>query len=107
MDTIVIGAITVFVAILCFVYVSFTARQKGPILTNEWLLGTERERRKIDKKASYRQVTVVFACMGVMFAFASIFIFTEWKWSLGVVFIVAVFVIVYAIVSGIRGEIKK
>lgn len=105
--TIVIGVITVFIAILCFIYVSFAVRQKGPILTNEWLLGTEQERKKIDKKASYRQVTVVFGCFGIMFAFASIFIFTEWKWSLGVVFIVTVLVIVYAMVSGIWGEIKK
>lgn len=48
--TIVIGVITVFIAILCFIYVSFAVRQKGPILTNEWLLGTEQERKKIDKK---------------------------------------------------------
>lgn len=107
MAEIIIGIITGAVAVLCFVYVSFTARQKGPILTNEYLLGTEQERRKVDKKASYHLLTVVFGCLGVVFALVTLFIFTDCKWTLYVTYGFIIFDIVYAVVKGVNFKKKK
>lgn len=106
--TIIAGIITGTLAALCFIYVSFTAQQKGPILTNEYLFGTEQERKKIDKRASYHLLTGVFGCLGGMFTGAAIFIFTDKN---GVCILIAITVglasIIYAVIQSIRDKKSK
>lgn len=85
-----------------------TSRQKGPILTNEYLFGTEQERKKIDKRASYHLLTGVFGCLGGMFTGAAIFIFTDKN---GVCILIAITVglasIIYAVIQSIRDKKSK
>lgn len=100
----ILGIITGLISIALYVYVSFAARRRGPILSNTYLFATKEERRKIDVKAEYRLVTVVFADLATVFAFLTLFIFTDWKWCFYVVIILIVAVIIYAIVESIRTE---
>lgn len=62
-----------------FIYVLFTARCKGPILTNTYLFATEEERKKLDLKREYRLATVIFSLQAVAFAFLTIYILKNWK----------------------------
>lgn len=104
---IVLGSILGIAAVCMASYASFTARQKGPIISNTYLWMSESERANIDKKAEYRQLTVVFASLALMFAMLSIYIITSWKWAFAMMWILTVFVIVYAFVSSVRDQIKK
>lgn len=107
MAEIILGIITGLISVSLYVYVSFTARCKGIILSNTYLFASKEEREKLDKKAEYHLVTVVFTCLATIFAGMTVFIFTEWKWSLYVVFALIVFVMIYAIREGIRTEASK
>lgn len=105
MAEIICGIITGFLSLILYIYVSFTVRRKGPILTNDYLLATEEERKKLDLEAEYHLVSVVYACLATVFAFETVFIFTEWKWCLSIVFLLCGFVFVYAIIKGIKREL--
>ncbi|MGL6197460.1 MAG: DUF3784 domain-containing protein [Lachnospiraceae bacterium] len=91
-------------AVALFVYVSFTARNRGIILSNTYLLATPEERKKIDIQGEYRLVTRVFGLLAFTFLFVSIFIFTEQRLFLYLTFILVAVVIIYAIYESIQTE---
>lgn len=107
MGNIVCGMITGLAAVVLYVYVSFTARCRGPILSNTYLFASAEERKKLDIKAEYHLVTVVFSILATVFAFMTVFIFTEWNWCLYVVAALIIFVLIYAIREGIKTEAMK
>lgn len=109
MDTVkvVIGSIIGFIAVLLGVYVSFTARGKGPILSNSYIFASDEEKRRMDIKQEYRLVTIIFGCLTGIFSLLSLFIFTEFKFFLVLMWILIVFVTVYAIVDTVKSEKNK
>ena len=104
---VVSGSITGIIAILLGVYVSFTARCKGPILSNSYIFASKDERKRIDVKVEYKLITVIFGCLSGIFALLSLYIFTQFKWLYVLMWILIVFVIVYAIVDTVRTDITK
>ena len=62
------AVITGIIAVILFIYVFFAVRCKGPILSNTYLFVSEKERSKIDKKAEYHMVSVVFGILATIFA---------------------------------------
>lgn len=104
---IVAGSIIGIVAILLAVYAFFTSREKGPIISNPYVWLSEEERAKVDKKAEYRQLTVVFGCLALAFALLAIYMIFSWKWAFIMMWIVFAVVVVYAIVSSVRDMIRK
>ena len=62
------------IAVILFIYVFFAVRCKGPILSNTYLFASEKERSKIDKKAEYHMVSVVFGILATIFACLPTFI---------------------------------
>lgn len=104
---IVIGSITGLIAVLLGVYVSFTARCKGPILSNTYIFASNEERKRMDIKEEYRLVTIIFACLTGIFTLLSLFVFTKLKWLYVLMWLLIIFCIVYAIVDTIRSERKN
>lgn len=47
---IILGVVTGIITLLLGVYTSFTARQKGPIFSNVYIWGGEKDKKKVDKK---------------------------------------------------------
>ena len=74
------AVITGIIAVILFIYVFFAARCKGPILSNTYLFASEKERSKINKKA------------------------TSWNICLYTVFVLIICVIVYAVKESIKSE---
>ena len=104
MAEVMTGIITAIIAVALFIYVSFTARNRGIILSNTYLLATPEERKKIDIQGEYRLVTRVFCLLAFIFLFLSIFIFTEQKVFLYLTYILFPVVIVYAVYESIQTE---
>ena len=98
------AVITGIIAVILFIYVFFAARCKGPILSNTYLFASEKERSKIDKKAEYHMVSVVFGILAAIFAFLTVYIITDWKMCLYIVFILFACVIAYAIKEAVKSE---
>lgn len=105
-ERIIGGCILGLIAIVFGIYVSFTVREKGPILSNTYMFSSKKERERIDKKAEYKLVSIVFGCLTISFSLLTLYTFTLWKWVYGLFWGVVAFVVVYAIIDAIK-TIKK
>lgn len=99
MKNIIAGCITLFVTFLIVIYVSFTARGKGPILSNSYLILSKKERERADKKTEYRFVTVVFSILAILFFMLALTMLTGWIWPRVVMWICIAVEIIYAVVA--------
>ncbi|MDR2599969.1 MAG: DUF3784 domain-containing protein [Oscillospiraceae bacterium] len=103
---IICGSILSVFAIVLGIYVSFTIRCKGPLLSNPWIWMSkeerERELAKVDIKAEYRQLTIALGGLTLVFLYFAIFCFSTFRMPLWPMWIIVVFVVLYAIVSSIK-----
>ena len=87
------------------IYASFTARGKGPVLSNSyWFSVLKRE--NANKKAEYRLVTVVFSCLSAIFLLLTVEIFTQWPWTAALRWALIAFVLIYALADAFRTVLK-
>ena len=107
MGGVICGVVTGIISVILFIYVAFAIRRKGPILSNTYLFASEEERNRIDKKAEYHMVSVVFGILATIFAFLTVYIITSWNTCLYIVFALVVCVMVYAIKEGVKSEKKR
>ena len=107
LSQIIVGIIVSLISIFLFIYISFTARYKGPIFSNTYLWLSKEERKKVDKRSEYKLVTLIFGCLAIIFALLSIYIFTRWAWSYVLMWALIAFVIIFAIVNSVKTERKK
>ena len=104
--SIIFGVVIVIFAVLLGVYASFTARRKGPILSNPYMWMSKEERKKelakADIKAEYRQLTIVSGCSALMLALLSVGIFFDLEWPFYCVYVLIPFILIYAIASSVK-----
>ena len=99
------GCFTAAVALAAGIYASFTARGKGPVLSNSyWFSVLKRE--NANKKAEYRLVTVVFSCLSAIFLLLTVEIFTQWPWTAALCWALIAFVLIYALADAFRTVLK-
>ena len=99
------GCFTAAVALAAGIYASFTARGKGPVLSNSyWFSVLKRE--NANKKAEYRLVTVVFSCLSAIFLLLTVKIFTQWPWTAALRWALIAFVLIYALADAFRTVLK-
>ena len=99
---IIVGIITGLIGILFGVYVSFTARKKGPIFTNTYIWYSKSEREKADINAEYKQVTAVFGGLSLYFLLQSLEMLFSLSWLQIPKLIIMAFILFYAIFSSIK-----
>lgn len=101
---IISGFLTGLISVSMLVYVFFTSKGKGPILSNTYLLATDEERKNLNKSAEYHLVTVVFGILGMIFLMLTIRILTQWSWMSYIIGILIAILIFYAIFESIKSE---
>ncbi len=104
MSDMIFAVVTGIISVILFIYVSFAVRCKGPILSNTYLFASKEERNKINKKAEYHMVSIVFGIAATIFAFLTAYIITSWNICLYIVFALIVCDMVYAIKESIKSE---
>lgn len=102
-SSIIVGLISLFLLVYSF----FASKEKGPILSNTFLLATVDERKKMDKSAEYHLVSVVFGVLGIIFLLLTIHILTSWFWIYYIIGILVVALIFYVIKEAIKSETNK
>ncbi len=95
------------ISIILLTYSFSTTKEKGPILSNTYLLATSEERKKMDKSAEYHLVTVVFGILGMVFLLLTIRILSSWSWINYIIVILIAIDIIYAIKESTKTEIKN
>lgn len=103
---IVTGCFTAAIALSAGIYAAFAAHGKGPILSNSYWLNTLK-RENADKKAEYRLVSVVFACLSGIFLLLTAELFTSWAWVPVLRWVLIAFVLVYAVANAFRTVLKN
>lgn len=104
MNDMIFAVFTGAVSVILFIYVSFTVRCKGPVLSNTYLFASEEERSRMDKKAEYHMVSVVFGILAVIFAFLTVYIITSWEACLYIALVLFACVIVYAVKESVKSR---
>jgi len=104
---IIMAIFTGAIALALFVYVSFTIREKGFILSNDYLFATPQERKHMDLKTEYHLVSVVYSLLGIAFLLLTIYIITSIIWLFYLLLADCTFLVIYAIVKSIQSEIKN
>ena len=82
---------------LMFVYAFFTSKEKGPILSNNYLFISKEKKEKMDKKLEYRRATIVFGLLGLIFLLLTLQILTIWLWLNYAIGIVVILLISYVV----------
>lgn len=104
---IISSIISGLISIILLTYSFFTSKEKGPILSNTYLLATAEERKKIDKSAEYHLVTIIFGILGMVFLLLTIRILTSYAWINYIIAVLIAIVIIYAIRESIKSEINN
>ena len=104
MNDMIFAVFTGAVSVILFIYVSFTVRCKGPVLSNTYLFASEEDRSRMDKKAEYHMVSVVFGILAVIFAFLTVYIITSWEGCLYIALVLFACVIVYAVKESVKSR---
>ncbi len=106
-ERIIGGCIFGIPALLLAIYVSFTVRCKGPILSNAWIFLTEEQKKKEDKRPHYKLVSVVFGGLALALAFMSLWVLVDRAWCGIVSGVLIAAVLVYAIADAVKTEKKR
>ena len=104
---VILGSFFAAITIALGIYTFFAARGKGPILSNSYLFLSKEERAKVDKKAEYKLVSVVFGGLTGVFLLLTVQIFTGWKFLRIPMWLLVLFLLVYAIADAIKTEMQK
>ncbi len=104
---IIAGIITVIIALATAAYAVLAIFRKGPILSNTYLWLSKDEKKRADKEAEYKLITVVFGLIAASFALLAVYIFTDGKAFLIAAFIVLAVNVIYAISESVKTEKSK
>ena len=104
---VVAAAIFGIPALLLMVYVSFTARGKGPILSNAWIFLTPEQKKREDKRPHYKLVTVVFGMLALALVFLTLQVLTDKSWCGIVAGVLIAADLIYAIADAVKTEKMK
>lgn len=102
-DTIVVIALLIL-SIIAFIISVRSFREKGFLFNNAYLLASEQERERLNKKPYYRQTGIVFLLIGILFVLNAVEVFLNTGWIYYIIAVVVIGTIIYAIVSGIKIE---
>lgn len=89
------------ISIGAFVISYFQSKEKGFLFNNAYIYATKAEREKLDKKPHYKQSATVFLLIGLMFMINAIEVYAKTGWLMGVVIVIIVILVIYAIGSSI------
>ncbi len=95
------------ISLLLLTYSFFTSKEKGPILSNSYLLASKKERENLDKSAAYHEVTVVFGLLGIVCLLFTIRTISSWLWIDYIIGVFIVIEIIYVITVSIKSEINN
>lgn len=109
MGAIIIGIIIGCVAVVGFIYSIFLFQEKGPILTNTYLLFSEEERKKmkIDIHKEYKETAHIYFLLSLAFLMVSLATLTLISWLFFLAILILIIVAVFALIKWFIFEKKN
>lgn len=103
----IITTILFVIAMSSFVISYFHFKEKGFLLNNAYIYASGEERKKMDKRPHYKQSSIVFFFIGIIFLLNAIDTILKTGWLFYIILTVIFIVIIYAVISSIKIEMKK
>ena len=107
MEEIIGASILLAISILSFFMSVRSFIEKGFLFNNAYIYASKEERQKMNKKPYYRQSSIVFLLLGLIFLLNAIAVLLEVNWIFYIVILVVIVTLIYAIVSSITIERKN
>ncbi len=107
MKEIIAASILWAISLLMFIMSIRSFQEKGFLLNNAYLYATKQQREEMDKKPYYRQSSVIFLLIGIIFLLNGFSAILGVGWFSYVVVAVIIITLVYAIASSIAIEKRK
>jgi len=107
MKEIIAASILWAISLLMFIMSICSFQEKGFLLNNAYLYATKQQREEMDKKPYYRQSSVIFLLIGIIFLLNGFSALLGVGWFSYVVVAVIIITLVYAIASSIVIEKRK
>ena len=107
MKEIIAASILWAISLLMFIMSIRSFQEKGFLLNNAYLYATKQQREEMDKKPYYRQSSVIFLLIGIIFLLNGFSALLGVGWFSYVVVAVIIITLVYAIASSIAIEKRK
>lgn len=104
--TIILTVIVFLISLAAFIAGGFHLCEKGPLLNNEYLYASAKQRAEMDKKPLYRQSGIVFLLAGVIFLINGIELIVKTGWLFYAVLVLGLVAIVYAFLSSAKSTKK-
>ena len=95
------------VSLWMFIMSICSFQEKGFLLNNVYLYASRQEREEMDKKPYYRQSSVIFLLIGIIFLLNGFIALRGAGWLSYVVTAVIIITLIYAIASSIAIERRK
>lgn len=101
------GIILGSLGVLSGICAVMAAKEKGPILSNDYIFSTAKERADFNRKAEYKLLRVVFGCLSIGFLWMALYTVMQWRWAawLGGFFMAGA--AVYTLATGIGKLIRR
>lgn len=104
----IIGASILSIAALASFVLSYRQyNEKGPLLNNAYIYASEQDREKINKKPYFKQSSIVFLLVGIIFLILAVDMLLKTTWLVFCSISVAVAAIIYSIISSSKMEKEK
>ena len=107
MKEIIVSIILFAISIFAFIMSIRSFMEKGFLFNNAYIYASKQEREKMDKKPYYRQSSIVFLLLGLIFLLNALATFFKANWIFYIVVVVVIITIIYAVVSSIKIEKKQ
>ena len=107
MTGIITGIVCSILAIGAFIVSFRSFKEKGFLFNNAYLYASKEERATMDKKPHYRQSSIVFLMIGIIFLLNAMSSLWTNSWFSYMAIVFALIAIIYAIVSSVMIERHK
>ena len=104
----IIGTIILSIAASVSFVLSYRQyNEKEPLLNNAYIYASEPERKKISKKPYFRQSSIIFLLVGIIFLILAVDMLLKTTWLVFCSISVAVAAIIYSVISSSKIEREK
>lgn len=104
---VVVFILLLVISISSFIVSIVQLKEKGILFNNAYLYASKQQRAAMNKKPYYRQSGIAFIFIGFIFLLNAFQMLFESSWLFWLSMVVAIFAIVYAIISSIQIERNK
>ena len=107
MEDAIVASVLLVISLFIFILSIRSFLEKGFLFHNAYIYASKKERETMNKKPYYRQTSIIFFLIGIVFLSLGFAILLDAGWLTYIAEIVILIILIYAIASSIAIEKRK